>query len=129
MTIAEELIAELTRARTKFPGRRFRLPALVEEVGELAEAILANDADAIRREAIQVAATAIRIAEEGDATTYQPMGFAGLVSALGNVSRYLMQRNKLRALRALEDASNHIYVVRAGEDPTFDDATDEEAQP
>lgn len=59
--------AEVVRARIKFPGSRFLLAALMEEVGELARAILQKkDTDAIEREAIQVAAVAVRIIEEGD---------------------------------------------------------------
>lgn len=69
-----EIAREVVRARTKFPGNRNLLGALTEEVGELFEAGLEqgprrrHDADALtRREAIQVACVAIRIAEEGDA--------------------------------------------------------------
>lgn len=127
--ILQDIISELTRARAKFPGNRFRLPALVEEVGELAEAILDGDKAAIRREAIQVASTAIRIAEEDDATEYNPLGFAGLVVSVGNVARWMMQRTPMLVLRALENASNAIRVVHAGEDETFADITDEEAKP
>jgi NTP pyrophosphatase (non-canonical NTP hydrolase) len=61
--IAEEVI----RAREKFPGNRFMLAALVEEVGELAKALLQRrPKEEIEREAIQVACLAIRIIEEGD---------------------------------------------------------------
>lgn len=64
------LAAEVLRGRKKFPGNRFMLAALAEEIGELAEAMVKGDAEAIHREALQVAAVAIRIAEEGDATAY-----------------------------------------------------------
>jgi NTP pyrophosphatase (non-canonical NTP hydrolase) len=61
--------AEVVRARLKFPGSRFLLAALMEEVGELAQAMLQKkDRDEIQREAIQVACVALRICEEGDAT-------------------------------------------------------------
>jgi NTP pyrophosphatase (non-canonical NTP hydrolase) len=68
---AEETIkalrTEIYSARRKFPGRRFLLTALVEEVGELAAAILKREGPArIRKEAIQVACVAIRIFEEMD---------------------------------------------------------------
>jgi NTP pyrophosphatase (non-canonical NTP hydrolase) len=61
--------AEVMRARIKFPGNRFLLAALTEEVGELAQAMLQRaPKDEIEKEAIQVAAVAIRILEEGDAS-------------------------------------------------------------
>ena len=61
------LNAELIRARSKFPGNAKLLAALMEEVGELAQSMLQGKPLAeIRREAIQVACVAVRIAEEGD---------------------------------------------------------------
>ena len=60
---------ELERARAKFPGNRFLLAALMEEVGELSAAILQRQGRERRiAEAIQVAVVAIRIAEEGDSS-------------------------------------------------------------
>lgn len=60
---------EVQRARTKFPGNRLLLAALMEEVGELARAYLQREGhERVRKEAIQVACVALRIAEEGDAT-------------------------------------------------------------
>jgi hypothetical protein len=65
----DELNAEVTRARVKFPGNRLLLAALVEEVGELSRAYLQREgAERVRIEALQCACVAIRIAEEGDAT-------------------------------------------------------------
>jgi hypothetical protein len=80
---------EVDRARRKFPGRRFLLAALLEEVGELAEAIIGGHRDLIRREAHQVACVAIRIAEEGDVTAYRVPGFISMVAHLGNLAREL----------------------------------------
>lgn len=59
---------EVARARAKFPNNAHLLAALVEEVGELAKALLegGNSVDA-KAEAIQVACVAVRIIEEGDA--------------------------------------------------------------
>lgn len=67
----DEIVAELTKARAKFPKQSVwvTLAALTEEVGELNQAILqlnfdsskmmtANDA---RQEAVQVATMAIRV--------------------------------------------------------------------
>lgn len=63
------LEAELKRARAKFPGNRFLLAALTEEVGELAQALLQRkQVGEVRKEALQVACVAIRIFEEGDAS-------------------------------------------------------------
>lgn len=59
---------EVQRARTKFPNNHKMLAALVEEVGELAQALLQRrPIEAIRKEATQVACVAVRIIEEGDA--------------------------------------------------------------
>lgn len=73
-----EIAREVVRARKKFPGNRNLLGALTEEVGELFEAGLEQgprrpaDADQrTRREGVQVACVAIRIAEEGDASFSQ----------------------------------------------------------
>ena len=71
--------AELEQARAKFPGTRHVMNALTEEVGELAQALLdqeykqtPKDAaclnEKVRKEAVQVAAMAIRLLEEGDTT-------------------------------------------------------------
>ena len=66
------IAAELKRARAKFPGNDHLLAALVEEVGELAQAYLKGDASSARLEAIQVACVAIRIIEEGDMEFERP---------------------------------------------------------
>lgn len=59
---------EIQRARAKFPAPKHRVLALFEEAGEVAEALIeGRPAQAVIEEAIQVACTAIRIAEEGDA--------------------------------------------------------------
>lgn len=61
------LTGEVIRARRKFPGSRFMLAALMEEVGELAQAIIQKQPiENIRKEALQVACCAVRILEEGD---------------------------------------------------------------
>jgi hypothetical protein len=63
----DALKAEMVRARIKFPDNRHLLAALVEEVGELAKAILQDQGDdQIEREGLQVACVALRIVEEGD---------------------------------------------------------------
>lgn len=63
------LVKEMKRARRKFPGNALLVVALAEEVGELARELLQNGNTAhARKEAIQVACVAMRIATEGDAT-------------------------------------------------------------
>ena len=63
---------ELVAAREAFPGSTHMLAALVEEVGELAQAIMQHDrkqgtsVQEVLREAVQVACMAIRLAVEGD---------------------------------------------------------------
>lgn len=60
------LEAEMRRARAKHPSSRFLLPALMEEVGELARAMMvAEERHLVAEEALQVACVACRIAEEG----------------------------------------------------------------
>lgn len=66
--LGQEIVDEVIRARSMFPQPNALLAALMEEVGELAEALLEKDTDEIRKEAVQVAAMAIRIATEGDPT-------------------------------------------------------------
>ena len=61
------LTNEVGRARAKFPSNEKLLAALMEEVGELAQAMLQRKPLAeIRKEALQVACVAVRIYGEGD---------------------------------------------------------------
>jgi NTP pyrophosphatase (non-canonical NTP hydrolase) len=63
---------ELRAAREAFPGNTHMLCALVEEVGEVAKAIMEHDrrqgtsVQEVLREAVQVASMAVRLAVEGD---------------------------------------------------------------
>lgn len=61
-----EIRAEVARARSKFPDAEGSMCALTEEVGELAKAMLDEAPERIYREAMQVAAMAVRVATEGD---------------------------------------------------------------
>lgn len=66
VTLAE-ISVEVSEARAKFPSPRHLCVALMEEVGELAKALLeSDDWEDVRSEAKQVACVAIRIMEEGD---------------------------------------------------------------
>ena len=72
-----ELRREIARARKRFPANEKLLAALMEEVGELAQAMLQRKSESeIKREALQVACVAIRLYEEGDsdfdAETWDP---------------------------------------------------------
>ena len=63
---------EVKNAREKFPKSTHMLAALVEEVGELSQAMVEHDrmqgtsVQEVLREAVQVAAMAVRVAVEGD---------------------------------------------------------------
>lgn len=62
----EQAKAELRRARAKFPGDRIMTLALAEEFGELCKAVLDESAEAVRKEAVQVACMAARVVLDGD---------------------------------------------------------------
>ena len=64
----DEVVDEVDRARAKFFSSDGCMTALTEEVGELAKAMLDESQSRIREEAVQVAAMALRVAIEGDAT-------------------------------------------------------------
>lgn len=66
--LADEILAELVRARTKFPGKNVTFAALVEEVGELATATFEETRGRVRKEAVQVAVMAMRMVLDGDHT-------------------------------------------------------------
>lgn len=63
-----EILAELARARAKFPGENVTTLALVEEVGELAKATFSESRQRVREEAVQVAVMAMRVVLDGDST-------------------------------------------------------------
>jgi len=122
------LLKEIERCRMKFPGNRFLLVALVEEVGELAEALVSGTKEEIVKEAVQVACVAVRIAEEGDATSYTPGFFIALVSSTGRVARNLLQRGGIQVYLSVASGAAQRMKEQGG-DPTFADITDEEAKP
>ncbi len=78
--LTERIDDEVSRARRRFPENKHMLAALMEEVGELSQALIDHHhgkqtrnhvgettAAHVLHEAIQVAGMAIRIAQEGDA--------------------------------------------------------------
>lgn len=60
---------EIVRARTKFPGDNLTTIALMEEVGEVAKAVLDETPERVRKEAVQVACMAARLVLDGDSST------------------------------------------------------------
>ena len=61
-----EVRAEVLRAQAKFPANSLATVALMEEVGELAKALLDESPERVRAEAVQVACMAFRAGIEGD---------------------------------------------------------------
>lgn len=74
----DEVRAELTRARTKFPGDRVMTVALAEEFGELCKAVLDEPAANVRKEAVQTAVMAARIVLDGDGSVTEWRAMRGL---------------------------------------------------
>ena len=64
----ETALSEVSNAQEKFPDPSGNMAALMEEVGELAKAMLEEPQENVWIEAFQVAAMACRIACEGDPT-------------------------------------------------------------
>jgi NTP pyrophosphatase (non-canonical NTP hydrolase) len=63
-----DVAREVESARSKFPRPDGLLAALTEEVGEVARALLDKPWSEVYAEAVQVAAMAQRLAQEGDPT-------------------------------------------------------------
>ncbi|RPE74657.1 hypothetical protein [Vulcaniibacterium tengchongense] len=63
-----EVRTELIRARAKFPGDRLMTIALAEEFGELCKAVLDEPSANVRKEAVQTAVMAARVALDGDSS-------------------------------------------------------------
>ena len=66
MQYENQVRRELKNAREKFPGTFGAFVALIEEVGEVAKAILQEDYRSVERELKQVSTMAHRVATEGD---------------------------------------------------------------
>ena len=88
-----DVLTELEKARKKFPKTKNIIVALMEEVGELSEALLKLTEDGelnekelnertmnVYKEAVQVASTALRVAVEGDIS----MGYRGICCSYKN---------------------------------------------
>ena len=77
--LIDEINEEHSRAIAKFPAPNLNMCALTEEVGELAQALLHTRFGGrcagwtyVRKEAVQVAVMAIRVALEGDSSIAEP---------------------------------------------------------
>lgn len=69
---------EVEQGRERFPGNGHLYVALAEEVGEVARALLdCERPESLRAECVQVAAMAMRLAEEGDADFPETSGSIG----------------------------------------------------
>lgn len=65
-----DISRELRHARAKFPADdNLTTIAMLEEAGEVAKAVLSEDAAAVRKECIQLAVMAMRIVLDGDRST------------------------------------------------------------
>jgi hypothetical protein len=64
----DEVADEHARATAKFPDPGCSLAALTEEAGEVAKAMLDEPSDRVRKECVQLATMAARVALEGDPT-------------------------------------------------------------
>lgn len=62
----DDVAEEIKKARSKFPHNDVQMIALVEEVGELAKALMDESDENVWKEAVQVATMALRVAVEGD---------------------------------------------------------------
>ena len=98
--LAGEILAELTRARAKFPGKNVTFAALVEEVGELATATFEESADRVRKEAVQVAVMAMRMILDGD-HCFEPWRAEKGLDPLDP------------EVRALLEGRDHVYVCES----------------
>lgn len=72
------VVRELRSARERFPEPDGVMTALVEEVGEVARALLDESRACVFAEAVQVAAMACRVAVEGDPTLNDRRALRGL---------------------------------------------------
>ena len=79
-TFLENVKEEVADARKKFPTTHHLMVALMEEVGELANALLEHDktgspgmAKNVYEEAVQVACVALRVATEGTREMKYPL--------------------------------------------------------
>lgn len=61
MDALTDLESEIYRASALHPGNRMLFPALVEQIGEVAQAIQEGEADQARLECLHVACVAIRM--------------------------------------------------------------------
>lgn len=81
-----EIVAELARARAKFPGENVTMAALVDEVIDLTKATFEQSRAAVRKEATQVAVMAMRVVLDGDQSLDSWRAARGLDPLVGGAS-------------------------------------------
>ena len=106
---------EAVKARAKSPSSTLSMTALMEEVGELANALLTKPAREVRAEAVQVACMAMRIATEGDNTLEPYRAQQGLDRLVNEWAE-----NTVFHTLQLTDNTPRIRVVAQGELPPDD---------
>jgi len=82
----KEVHTEVCRARAKFPENDLKFPALIEEVGEVAKALLESErglvgTGEVYRELVQTACMCLRLATEGDARYNSGLSFPATANA------------------------------------------------
>jgi hypothetical protein len=115
-TLIREIIAELDRARAKFPGDNVTTLAMAEEAGELATAVFEEPRAAVRKEAIQTAVMAMRVVLDGDATLRLWRAMRGLDP--------LTEGEHLSGAESIA-LERHRQVTKEGWTPAHDDGHDE----
>lgn len=88
---------ELTRARALHPAPNPNVLAWIEEVGELAEAIVEHgpQSERAREEAAQVIAMTVRVIEEGDDVTVEDAALLGHLVGASGLARVLIESEKI----------------------------------
>ena len=112
-----EIIAELGRARAKFPGDNVTTLAMAEESGELATAVFEESRAAVRKEAVQTAVMAMRVVLDGDATLRLWRAMRGLDP--------LVEGEQLSGAESIA-LERHRQVTEEGWTPEHDDAHDDQ---
>lgn len=92
----DQVRAELAHARSKFPGDRIMTLAMAEEFGELVKAVLDEHSSDVRKEAVQTAAMAARVALDGDASVNDWRAAKGLDPLTGGAAAALTPGTPLR---------------------------------
>ena len=112
--LIREILAELVRARTKFPGDNCTALAMAEEAGELCTAVFEESRADVRKEAIQTAVMAMRVVLDGDATMRLWRAMRGLDplvegERLSGVEMIAMERHRQQAEEGWSDQHDDTH--------------------